>query len=203
MDDDLSEHPASQQVARARRPLAWLAPANWSLATRLTAWYAGSAFALIFCATSLLYIALMHSLYTEADQFLSDRIEDVRTILLNHESAGGSSGKALQDELEEESAPHQHTPIFFRVYDGDRMLAESPGIERLDGVDAFPPPMPNEVRLGTGVDDWSDSGRPYRLLAARIRVGKGDDKHEYTVEAAMDVGQQVRLLRLYRKRLWL
>src|SRR3954453_1671647 len=172
MDDDLSEHPASQQVARARRPLAWLAPANWSLATRLTAWYAGSAFALIFCATSLLYIALMHSLYTEADQFLSDRIEDVRGILMNH----GPPGKELHDELEEESAPHQHTPIFFRVYDGDKVFAESPGIERLVGVDAYPPPMPNEVRLGTGNDDWSDSGRPYRLLAARVHTGKGDEK---------------------------
>src|SRR3954454_13809998 len=138
MDDDLSEHPASHQPGPARKPLAWLVPANWSLATRLTAWYAGSAFALIFCATSLLYIALMHSLYTETDQFLSDRIEDVRSILVNH----GSSAKELRDELEEESAPHQHTPIFFRVFDGQHLLAESPGIDRLVGVDAYPPPMP-------------------------------------------------------------
>src|SRR5204863_9566121 len=100
MDNDLPE-PSAAPVARARKPLAWRAPAKWSLATRLTAWYAGSAFALIFCATSLLYIALMHSLYTEADQFLSDRIEDVRVILLNH----AVSGNQLHDELEEESAP--------------------------------------------------------------------------------------------------
>src|SRR6266576_7192266 len=91
------------------------APKHWSLAARLTAWYAVSSFALVFCATSLLYIALVHSLDTDADRLLSDRVQDVRIILSEHQP--GSDHSDLRGELEEESSPRQHTPIYFRVID--------------------------------------------------------------------------------------
>src|SRR6478672_4586565 len=73
---------------------------RWSLAARLTAWYALSSFALVFCATSLLYIALVRSVETDSDHFLSDRVQDLRLILAEHPP--GTANQELNDQLEED-----------------------------------------------------------------------------------------------------
>ena len=56
----------STRSTSSRRP--------WSLAARLTAWYAGSSFALVLVASGLLYLALSRNLDKEDDQVLADKV---------------------------------------------------------------------------------------------------------------------------------
>ncbi len=53
----------------------------WSLAVRLTVWYAAAAFALVLVATGYLYWALANNLDKEDDQFLIDKVTAVRRVL--------------------------------------------------------------------------------------------------------------------------
>src|SRR3954465_10029221 len=57
------------------------APRAGSLAARLTAWYAGSAFLLVLSATGFLYWALAHNLDREDDEFLTEKVRAVQAIL--------------------------------------------------------------------------------------------------------------------------
>ena len=52
-------------------------PRPWSLALRLTLWYAGSAFALILVATGYLYWALVQQLDEEDDEWLAGKVAEV------------------------------------------------------------------------------------------------------------------------------
>ena len=58
--------PTAAERAPARPP--------WSLAARLTAWYAGSAFLLLAAATGFLYWALVRNLDQEDDQHLANQV---------------------------------------------------------------------------------------------------------------------------------
>src|SRR5262245_57374487 len=60
---------------------------GWSLATRLTLWYAASSFVLIAASTGFLYWALVHKLEAEDDQFMAEKVEIVGA-LLRHRSDG-------------------------------------------------------------------------------------------------------------------
>src|SRR5436309_662763 len=66
----MSSRPAAEP---ARRP--------WSIALRLTVWYAAAAFALVLLATGYLYWALARNLDREDDQFLADEVAAVRAAL--------------------------------------------------------------------------------------------------------------------------
>src|SRR4051812_27668634 len=76
--------------------------APWSLAARLTLWYAVSSFVLIAASTGFLYWALIDKLEAEDDQFMAEKVELVRALLKNQsrspvvlpgkEGAGAESG---------------------------------------------------------------------------------------------------------------
>src|SRR6266545_2653196 len=50
----------------------------WSLALRLTLWYAVSAFALVLAATGYLYWALARELVREDDEWLAGKVAEIR-----------------------------------------------------------------------------------------------------------------------------
>ena len=56
---------------------------SWSLAARLTLWYAASTFTLIAIATGLLYWVLVRNVNRAEDQFLVDMVQILREILLD------------------------------------------------------------------------------------------------------------------------
>src|SRR5262245_41653344 len=109
--------------------------AGWSLAARLTAWYAGTGFLLILLATGFLYWVLATNLDREDDELLADRAEILRVFLA--ERPDGI--KALQEELELERTAHQHTRFLVRILDGaGRTVLESPGMTEALPAEAFP-----------------------------------------------------------------
>src|SRR3954468_16089995 len=56
-------------------------PAPWSLAARLTLWYAASSFVFIAASTGFLYWTLEHQLENEDDHFLAEKVQIVRLLL--------------------------------------------------------------------------------------------------------------------------
>src|SRR2546423_15663817 len=95
---------------------------RWSLAARLTAWYAFSAFGLILLAPSLMYVVLAASFEAESDRYLANRLSDVKAILVSHQKVDAR----LLTELKEEASVRRYMPVFFRILDVNRQsIAES------------------------------------------------------------------------------
>src|SRR4051794_40000247 len=106
-----------------------------SLATRLTLWYAGSAFLLILGATGFLYRALMNNLDREDDELLSRRTQALRTLL--RERPGDEA--ALRRAVGQDNALHD-SQLFIRLLDGERTVLETPGMAGELPPEDFPPP---------------------------------------------------------------
>src|SRR5262245_43990993 len=53
----------------------------WSLAARLTLWYAAASFVLIAASAGFMYWALVHKLESEDDQFMAEKVQLVRVLL--------------------------------------------------------------------------------------------------------------------------
>jgi two-component system heavy metal sensor histidine kinase CusS len=175
--------PRSAAGPAARPPIR-----RWSLAARLTAWYALSAFGLILLATSLMYVVLAASFEAESDRYLADRLGDVKAIL------DGNAGflSRVGEELDEESSARRYLPVFFRINDErGQVIAESPNL-----------PKVFDTRLRQRQTVFDADGQPYRLLTATIRR-EIDQTHEYTIQAAVSVVVQQKLLEAYRSRMWI
>jgi signal transduction histidine kinase len=83
----------------------------WSLAARLTAWYAISAFVLVFAGTGFFYWASVRHLDRAADQLLGDRVRVLQSVILN--KPGNTD--ALRREVEEEWEAHQRSSYVIQV----------------------------------------------------------------------------------------
>src|SRR6266852_4768634 len=119
----------SSKIAPERRG------ASWSLAARLTAWYAGSAFLLILAATGFLYWALVNNLNREDDQYLADKVHILRVFIREkpHDPT------PLKQEAEWEGAVSQHAQFYVRILDeSGRPIVETPGMREDLPPDAFP-----------------------------------------------------------------
>ncbi len=158
----------------------------WSLALRLTLWYAASAFALVLVATGYLYVALVGQLVEEDDEWLAGKAGEVRRAA---ETRPGDAAGLRQ--LVEAGGGRAAERILVRVDDprGPAPLAvETPGLSAAVPLDAFPD-GPVAVR-----DYKAPDGRLYRLRTERGETG-------VVVRAAMDRTEDEELLEGHRRRL--
>src|SRR5262245_30891234 len=110
---------------------------RWSLAARLSAWYAGSAFLLILAATGFLYWALLANLDREDDEFLQDKVRLLRKLVRD----GPGGGDALRHEAGVGPPGHPRPQMYVRVLGpGGTPLVETPGMAGELPPDVFPPP---------------------------------------------------------------
>jgi two-component system heavy metal sensor histidine kinase CusS len=174
-------------------------PRRWSLAARLTAWYAGTAFLLILAATGFLYWALVSNLDREDDQFLVDKIHFLRMLLRDRPQ----DAAALKQEAEWEWAASQYTQFYLRIRDDKgRTIIETPGMSEELPTSVFPTPHAGEAELGPGKEVESPSGKSFRVLtvlAAEQRAGSPTR----IIEVALDRTYEEDLLARYRRNLWL
>ena len=99
----------------------------WSLAARLTVWYAGSAFALVLAATGYLYWSSVRNLDREDDQVLGDRVRALRSVMQNRPD----DLEALRQEVQEEWEAHERTRVHMRILNPrGEILIETPGMSR-------------------------------------------------------------------------
>jgi two-component system heavy metal sensor histidine kinase CusS len=171
-------------------------PRTWSLAARLTVWYAGSAFALVLAATGFLYWASVSTLDREDDQLLGDRVRALRTVMRNRPG----STAALRQEVEEEWEAHERTRIHMRVLDeGGQVLVETPGMDGLLPSASFPDWT---AEPGPGADVGSTRGGLFRVLAV-YAPGDPPQRSAKVIQVAMDRSLEMELHANYRKNLFL
>jgi two-component system heavy metal sensor histidine kinase CusS len=171
----------------------------WSLAARLTAWYAGSAFALCLLATGFLYWALVASLNRQDDASLAGKVLILRTLL--RERPGDEA--ALRQEVEEGAwaASHQG-PVWLRILDDqERLVLQTQGMAEDLSPDAFPAPSGEDDPPARGTDLRLAGGKCFRVLAARAAVGPAGRSHRI-VQVALDRSQDKQVLADYRRSLW-
>jgi two-component system heavy metal sensor histidine kinase CusS len=168
----------------------------WSLAARLTAWYALSAFALVLVTSGCLYWALVQNLDREDEQELRDPVRALRAVL----RAGPADPVAIRQAAEWGWAARPSGLVHVRILDTrGSTVAETPGMTDLLPPSAFPPPAAVDVEPTNEVD-YRAEGRPFRLIAAEARVGSGDGP-TFVVQTAIDQSQEAELLADYRR--WL
>jgi two-component system heavy metal sensor histidine kinase CusS len=160
----------SSNPAPDRRP--------WSLAVRLTVWYAVVTFALVFAATGYLYWGLARNLDKEDDQFLVDKVTAIRRVL--EERPGDRA--ALEQYVSAASTGR----LFLRVRPPTGSLVVSPGMDDLVPSERFP------TTPGTFNEVDAPNGRQFRILTA-----EGRD----LIHVAMDTSGDEDLLGGYRRQL--
>ena len=182
----MSSKTAPDPARRPARP--------WSLAARLTAWYAGSAFVLTLAATGFLYWALGRSLDREDDRQLADRVRVLGGVLADRPG----DAAAIRREVEGAGNSRQHATVFVRLFDADgRVVAESAGMAGPLPPHAFPDPVEG---TSPGADSRSADGGWFRVVAVRVAVGPPGHP-AWGVQAAMDRGGEIELLAEYRENL--
>ncbi|MBC8106176.1 MAG: heavy metal sensor histidine kinase [Anaerolineae bacterium] len=172
--------------------------APWSLAARLTTWYAVSAFIIILSASVLLYLTLERSLDFENDRVLLDRANEVRQLLAT------LTGPPQEIQSIADSTPQRHhTPVYLRMVDGaGRVRAEYPVNAHMPQLD-FPPPISIDDDSVEASIATTSNGDRYRVLSMLAPRPAGvDDGKPYSVQVALALGPQEILLAAYRKRLW-
>lgn len=155
---------------------------SWSVATRLTIWYAISAFSLIVVATGLLYWVLIRSLDRADDRLLADKARVIGAMLLHRPN----DAAAIRQEVEEAWKARQDTQVYVRVLDAlGHITAETPGMGEVLPVNAFPAPV---AEPGEGRDVRTAGDRTFRVLAVQapsslVQVGT-DRSHEFELLAS-------------------
>jgi two-component system, OmpR family, heavy metal sensor histidine kinase CusS len=163
---------------------------RWSLAARLTAWYAASSFLLVILATSYLYWAMETSLESEDDALLADKVRAVRAVLQKRPADTAS----IRREVEDRWRARENETTYVRVTgEHGQILVESPDLDRALPATSFSPPTGEPMR---GTDRRSLDGRDFRLLAVR------EPASPWTIQLAMDRSMEVEILAEYRERLW-
>jgi len=170
--------------------------AAWSLATRLSIWYAGSAFALVLAVTAYLYWALATHLDQENDRYLADKVRVLGMLL----RARPDDVAALRQEVELELGAHQHILLYVRILDENGgVIVETPEMARLAPAELFPPPGGEEP--GQGTEMRSPGGAKFRVLASLVEPGRPAATR--VVQVALDRSYEDQLLADYRRNAWL
>jgi two-component system heavy metal sensor histidine kinase CusS len=174
-------------------------PRPRSLAWRLTAWYAGSAFLLIAAATAFLYWALVMNLEREDDEFLGDKVRFLRTLLRE----GDKNLLMLKEEVELEPAARQLGQVHVRLLgpQGD-VFMETPGMDRLLPSGLFPVAPGEESDPGAGLEVVIPGGRSFRVVTAAAAGGPFASPRA-VIQVALDRTREEDLLASYRRALWL
>lgn len=160
---------------------------SWSLATRLTVWYAISTFLIVAFVTGVLYRTLERNLEEEEREFIEDMVDEMRDLL-------GGAGGLEAVRVEADRLHRARERILLRVLDGrGEVLVEAPGMSAVLPPGLFRPDEPG--RSVRAID-----GRPYRVLAATAPVRGGGGT--WTIHAALDFSGEEDLLSAYRARIW-
>jgi two-component system heavy metal sensor histidine kinase CusS len=154
----------------------------WSLAVRLTLWYASSAFALVLAITGYLYLFLVWNLEREDDEGLT-----ARAVSVLHRASLRPDDLALLRLEAEDSAVRPSEPLLLRVRTPSGVV-ETPGMAETIPAEAFPP-------AGVLKDFRSATGQTFRLRTEQSPDGR------VTVSAALNRTEDEELVTGYRQQL--
>jgi hypothetical protein len=133
-----------------------------SIIHRLTSFYTLSAFGMLAVTTGFLYYALVSSLSREDDQFLIDKVHDLRIILKEHPE----DRAALEEEINE-GADFQFIKHFTRLLDEEgHVLMETQDKKMALSTSFFPRPVDPDREPLKAEKQRSVDGKTYLLLSA-------------------------------------
>jgi two-component system heavy metal sensor histidine kinase CusS len=163
-----------------------------TLAFQLSVAYSLAGLTLVILATASLYIVLRTELDRSTELFLADKLHVLRTMLRERPN----DEDALREEIELESAARRYQQFYIRLLDehGAPILATPGMAEQLDLAE-----LANRTR-GRFERSMVMAGRqrqPFRVASASVSVGI-PPIHSDTVQIAIDVSQEEKLLARYR-----
>ena len=165
---------------------------RWSLAARLTIWYAAASFAIVLGAMAFLYWSLSSEIAYQDDQFLWNKIHVLRGLL---RAAPNDQGTITQEVGEDVNGPQQ---AYVRVLTPEgQSLYEAPGMARELGTALFPEPSGLDDQMGTGTVVPSRTGKPFRAASA-LATRSGSDGRPVVIQVALDATSDQELLAEYR-----
>jgi two-component system, OmpR family, heavy metal sensor histidine kinase CusS len=167
-------------------------PRSGSLAALMTLWYALSAFAIVLTASGFLYRALSDGLAHENDILLSQNFQSLTAYM--DKSPGDLYD--LQQFVGEKPKWYRTTSFWTRLLDGDQILTETPGMSQSLPLRLFPQGSP-KVWSSTV---HSSEGVPFRVLSTQA-VWPGYIHPNVTVQMAIDMGPDEKILKRFRKKL--
>lgn len=177
-------------------------PRPASLATRLSAWYAVSAFLLLATATGFLYFVLVRSFDLEDNQYLFEKVRSLEILLRDRPPKGDT----VVWEVEGESSAQPSIRVLSRVISATgNVIVETEGMSRELARDIFPPPTKLDVAVPTGSEIRTASGRTFRAASVRVPGTSGADptNPQYMLQVAIDLTYEKDLLAGYRQKLWI
>ena len=165
--------------------------ASLSLTTRLTVLHMVSTMVILVCTLFFLQRTLVDDLEFEDNDFLSERIVSLQSIIARHPD----SVDELKEHILTESSS-QHTRYLVRVQDAaGRTIIESPGFSSVPST-LFPPPVVSGKKIGRGVKFQGANSEHYLLNAAWAEGFS--DSHFRLVQVALDVTDEQELMTKYR-----
>lgn len=183
--------PAPAATPRARR--------TWSLAARLTVWYAGSACLVVLAVAGCLYWALVTNLDWEDNNALAEKVQALRRVLRQRPGEAA----AVHREAAWAWAASEYAQVYMRILDPEgRVVAETPGMSPALRSEVFPVPIPTDAEPGEGSDLRAADGRAFLVLAARVDPGT-PGQPAWVLQVALDRTHEEDLLARFRRTLWL
>lgn len=169
-----------------------------SLASRLSAWYAGSAFVLLLIVIGFLYWTLVRSFDRENDQYLAEKLTILQTLLRDRTGQLAT----VQWEVEGESQARPSLRVLSRVLsETGQVVNETSGMSRELPQKLLADAALSHSEVPRAIEVRSADGRTFRALAAQVSTTSLPSK--YTVQVAVDLTYQQDLLADYRHQLWL
>jgi len=173
-----------------------------SLATRLSAWYAVSAFVLLVTATGFLYFVLVRSFDLEDNQYLFEKVRSLEILLRDRPPKGDT----VVWEVEGESSAHASIRVLSRVIAASgNVLVETEGMSRELPRHIFPRPVILDDPVPSGSEIHTANGRTFRAASVSVPGASTEDsaKPRYTLQVAIDLTYEKDLLAGYRQKLWI
>jgi two-component system heavy metal sensor histidine kinase CusS len=176
------------------RMTALLSPQRWSLAARLSVWYSVSMFVVLLVATTFLYWTLARSFDREDDQYLTEKITVLQTLLADRTQ----NARMIEWEIQGEAFTRPASRVLSRVLSGDGLLlTETHRMSSELPPSVFPgvpgTPAGYEIKPGTKV---------FRVMSARVATAS-PSRETYQIQVATDLTSEKNLLAGYRRQLWL
>jgi two-component system heavy metal sensor histidine kinase CusS len=175
---------------------------SWSLATRLTLWYTGSAFTLVALASGILYWVLVADLVREDDEELTEKARVLRELL--HDKGGHRADvQTAKSQVEAGWASRQHAQIYARLRGDEGTIFETPGMSAILTSDVFPPPT--DGPLPDPMDVRAADGKTFRILSVPIESevnSLGGPVSARVIQVAIDRTPEMDLIEKYRLILW-
>ena len=169
----------------------------WSITGRLTALYTLSTFSLLLLGTGFLYWVLLNNLERENNQFLTDKIHVLRSIL----QAPEVDPEALNEEVQWEGRTFTLARYYARVLDlKGKTLIATPGMGKVLSASPFPESADLTVLPDKALSWTSPQGKPFLLMAALAQTGT---KEMRIIQVALDLSQEGGLTVDYRHKLTL